>query len=494
MAGIFYNAIIQNIAMVKNDTMAFGFQIKGLEGQTPTEIYFTAKNNVKSDDYLFQRSLENGITLDNYDPSSDTLTYKCRIDPESTLNVNVGQYYYDLEIHINRDTFTLLKGNLFIDWEVTSKNNEQPTPGDDGDAIYYPIAAPEGKKEYTESYISQIAQGILDVNSLSTTYRTADMVNALALIRDQLDDISDAINIKLDEPTTNIIPLGSMAAAIASIATGLPLIDYMANLAENLAAVFGYANYGYWFCKVSDSAYMLSVSSSPIQIRFKITGGSRGVLALIIAIAADSGYIKEGFSNQYLYPSGKSDYYPIDSQELGTASTISASDFGTLSLAPFYNRDNLFYNLSASNLPRTLSVYANRNVYAMKNFIEGFTFGDLFNVTVTGASDAYLLYIADWDDVFNLCVITSDSDRFYYNRTNGQFIIQRNYWSRPGTFDWFATKQNISGQQSSSAYYAYNMTVEQLQAAIYFNTCDILDENGEVVIPANCTLADMGIS
>lgn len=493
MADFFYNPIIQNIAMVKNDTLSFGFQVKGFEGQTPTEIYFTVKDNPSDTDYLFQRTIGNGINLVSYDPESDTLTYTVRIDPRNTLNVNIGRYFYDLEIHTNRDTFTLLKGIFTIDWEVTSIDNETPTPGDDGDSIYYPVANPEGKKEYTETYISEIAQGILDVNGAAVTYRVSDMVGALTAIRGELNDISDAINNKTGG--SSLIPLGNMAAAINSIATGIPLIDYMSNLAENLAAVFGYSTFGYWFCKISDSTYLLSLSNGQIQIRFKLAGGARGSLALVIAVAsADGGYMKEPFSNASLYPSGKSDYYPIDSQELGTASDIDSSEFGTLSTAPFYNRENVFYNLSSSNLPRTLSYFANRNAASMKNFIEGFTFGDLFNVTVTGATDAYLLYIYDWDNAINLCVITSDSNRFYYNRSTGQFIIQRCYWSRPTSWSWFATKQNISGQQSSSSYYAYSMTIEELEAAIYFNTCDILDENGDVVIPANCTLADMGIS
>lgn len=492
MADYFYNPIIHNIAMVKNDTLSFGFQIKGFEGQTPTEIYFTCKENPNNTAALFQRNLETGINLVSYDPESDTLTYEVRIAPSNTLNIDPGRYFYDLEIHVNKDTFTLMKGVLTIDWEVTSIDNETPSPQEDGDNIYYPVSTPEGKKEYTETYISEIAQGILDVNGAAVTYRVSDMVGALTAIRGELNDISDAINNKTGG--SSLIPLGNMAAAINSIETGIPLIDYMANLAENLAAIWGYATYGFWFFKTGDDHYLLNVSNGQIQIRFRLIGATRGALSLIIAVAsADGGYIQESLSPG-LYPTGKSDYYPLDSREFSTASDVDAAEFGTLASAPFYNRDNVFYNLSSTNLPRTLSVFANRNVVTMKNFIEGFKFGDLFYCSVSGATDAYLLYIDAWDNVINYCTITSDSNRFYYNRTTGQFIIQRCYWARPAAYAWFAEKQGIGGQQSSSGYYAYSMTIEQLQAAIYFNTCDILDENGDVVIPANCTLADMGIS
>ena len=492
MAGYFYNAIVQNIAMVKNDTMAFGFQVKGFKGQTPSGIYFTCKDNVNSSLVLFQRTLDNGIVLESYDPVSDTLTYKVRVNPEATLNIPVGRYYYDLEIHVNKDTFTLLKGMLTIDWEVTAKDNEEPTPGDDGDNIYYPVADPEGKKEYSETYISSIAEGILDINDAAVTYRVSDMVGALSAIRGKLDDISDAINTKTGG--SSLIPLNDMAAAIASIQTGLPLIDYMSNLAANLAAVWGYSTYGFWFLKTSDDHYLLAIISGEIQIQLKLGSASRGVLSWLINITNDSHSYSRSPFNASLYPTGKSDYYPIDSTELSVVQDINSGDYGTLSSAPFYNRDNVFYGLSETNLPRTLSVLANRNVVTMKNFIEGFKFGDYFTNVVSGATDAYLLYIDAWDNVINLCTITSDSNRFYYNRTSGQFIIQRCYWARPTSFNYSASKQNISGQQSSSGYYAYTMTIEQLEAAIYFNSCDILDENGDLVIPANCTPEDLGIS
>lgn len=212
MADYFYNPTIQNIAMVKNDTMSFGFQIQGLGGQTPTEIYFTCKENPSDRDYLFQKVIGNGVDLKSYDAETDTLTYTLRVAPSDTENIEVGRYFYDLEIHINKDTYTMLKGRLSIDWEVTSIDNEDPEPpARDGDQVYYPVETPVGALSFTELYISEIGQGILDINGKDESYRTVDMISALEDIKDDIDDIREALDFSLD------MPLSDIAAAILAL-------------------------------------------------------------------------------------------------------------------------------------------------------------------------------------------------------------------------------------------------------------------------------------
>ena len=121
----FYNVLKKDITMVKGDTMSFGFQIQGLEGSTPSSIVFSCKDDPEDDAAIFTSSLENGgIWLDEENEETDTLTYGVRIAPEKTEDLNVGRYFYDLEVTINggtvnEDVFTLMKGRLQIEYDVT---------------------------------------------------------------------------------------------------------------------------------------------------------------------------------------------------------------------------------------------------------------------------------------------------------------------------------------------------------------------------------------
>ena len=45
--------------------------------------------------------------------------YIVRIAPEDTKNLETGMYYYDLQIELNGDVFTVLNGALKIESDVT---------------------------------------------------------------------------------------------------------------------------------------------------------------------------------------------------------------------------------------------------------------------------------------------------------------------------------------------------------------------------------------
>ena len=118
MADTFNNAIKRDISMVRGDTLSFGFQVTGLAGAEPDAIYFSCKENLEDDTYIFSISLDNGIVKRSYDQTTDTLTYGVRVAPELTENVDLGKYFYDLQMDINDDVLTLMKGKLSIEWEV----------------------------------------------------------------------------------------------------------------------------------------------------------------------------------------------------------------------------------------------------------------------------------------------------------------------------------------------------------------------------------------
>ena len=102
----------QSISMVRGDTLSFGIQMDGLE-QDLDSMFFSCKENYDDLDYIFQKSIGDGIE------KVSTGVYTVRVAPEDTQDITAGQYYYDLQVSVNGDVFTLLKGILEVEWDVT---------------------------------------------------------------------------------------------------------------------------------------------------------------------------------------------------------------------------------------------------------------------------------------------------------------------------------------------------------------------------------------
>ena len=113
----YLNAIEQNIDMVKGDTLAFNFQIKGLEGDEPT-ITFTCREHYDGD-LVFNCESGQGIEQVDYDELNDITTYSVWVAPAKTKSLDLARYYYDLELKVNNDVITLMRGRLTLLYEVT---------------------------------------------------------------------------------------------------------------------------------------------------------------------------------------------------------------------------------------------------------------------------------------------------------------------------------------------------------------------------------------
>ena len=79
-----------NLSMVRGDTLAFSFEVEGIDSLDTA--YFSCKANADDDAY---------------------------VAPEDTSNIEIGSYYYDLEIGVNSDIYTILKGVLKVEQDVT---------------------------------------------------------------------------------------------------------------------------------------------------------------------------------------------------------------------------------------------------------------------------------------------------------------------------------------------------------------------------------------
>lgn len=104
----------KNIKMVAGDTVSFGFEIKGVTNLDTA--FFSCKRNYQDEYYVFQKQLGNGIT------AGEDGKYIVRIAPEDTESLSAGMYCYDLEVGVNNDVYTILRGDFEIVSEITSNS------------------------------------------------------------------------------------------------------------------------------------------------------------------------------------------------------------------------------------------------------------------------------------------------------------------------------------------------------------------------------------
>ena len=108
----YYN---NNIRHVKGDTYSSAFTVENLEQEIET-AKFTCRDSANDDsNILFEKTLDNGISQVEYDEENDIRKYAVRVAPEDTKDLQSGTFYYDLEIGVNGDKFTIMKGRFILE-------------------------------------------------------------------------------------------------------------------------------------------------------------------------------------------------------------------------------------------------------------------------------------------------------------------------------------------------------------------------------------------
>ena len=107
-----------NLEMIKGDTFSFAFEVEFDEAPQKLEkADFTCKTNFDDGDDVFKKTLGNGITFSKQERNK--MYYVVRIAPEDTKDIEAGHYFYDMQIELNGDAFTILNGALKIESDVT---------------------------------------------------------------------------------------------------------------------------------------------------------------------------------------------------------------------------------------------------------------------------------------------------------------------------------------------------------------------------------------
>ena len=104
-----------NLEMIRGDTLSFAIKLSGLD-QDLSSAKFSCKNSLKDSEYVFQKSLSDGIT------KVEQGIYRVRVAPEDTENLAIKSYIYDLEIGVNGDKFTIMRGSLTLIEDVTRED------------------------------------------------------------------------------------------------------------------------------------------------------------------------------------------------------------------------------------------------------------------------------------------------------------------------------------------------------------------------------------
>lgn len=104
-----------DIRHIKGDTYSSNLIVEGL-GQNLGTAKFTCRDSLNdTSEVLFQKTLNNGISRYKIDTTKDIRYYSIRIPPTDTQNLQAGTYYYDLEVGVNGDKFTIMKGRFIVE-------------------------------------------------------------------------------------------------------------------------------------------------------------------------------------------------------------------------------------------------------------------------------------------------------------------------------------------------------------------------------------------
>lgn len=102
-----------DIRHVKGDTFSCGLTVENL-GQDLDTAYFTCRDSLNDNsEALFVKALDDGISI--VEQQENIYKYAIRVAPEDTEDLQSGTYYYDLEIGVNSDIFTIMKGKFILE-------------------------------------------------------------------------------------------------------------------------------------------------------------------------------------------------------------------------------------------------------------------------------------------------------------------------------------------------------------------------------------------
>lgn len=518
MSDYFYNPLKRDLTMVKGDTMSFAFQLQGLgEATRPEGLILTCKETIEDNDPLFEVSLHDTISLRSYDSENDILTYCVRIPPEKTEDLELGRYFYDIELRVNGDVITLMKGRLTLDYEVTS--DYTPTPPapeyEDGDPVKYPIEnIVVGKvKLYTEEYISEIGSKIQELLSSEDQYTTQEMSDALDSVNTDIIAIQEALNTVIGYPEGTVIPLSDMSTVIINQVVGYDIS--IENNIDMFREVKGWKSTDEdliaWVQYIGDDHFFIYPAKEKIAIQaiFNASGCSRskglglGGMYYHPTSGGEANMPRIGYEETYPYTvSGVPFGYPVMTG-LSYSSRYITFDFSNMSVYGGYLSQ--FYGLNTETThPLFVAQYSNKRKLSLNAFAQdNYTLDQLVKITAGGAQQGYGYTFDDISEAYivkrpsspsvNVVFIFGQETNYPRFNESGKLTNGGSYFWHTGNLIYTAASiPTITTQYSSNFEGFFNsdfdLNDETTFENMIYNTRDIVDNDGNVVIPANISV------
>lgn len=104
-----------NLKMTRGDSSRIGMSITGLD-TAPEEVIFSVKKAYSSEEYIVQKTLDDGIEDES---ENGSMVYAIKIEPEDTEDLQYGAYVYDVEFTMHGDRKTLVVGKFEVLPDVT---------------------------------------------------------------------------------------------------------------------------------------------------------------------------------------------------------------------------------------------------------------------------------------------------------------------------------------------------------------------------------------
>lgn len=169
-----------NIDMIRGDTLTVQFEIESntvldLEDNN-YKITFSLKQSATSTDYVFQKD-KTAVTQISQN------NFKIRIAPEDTVNLVPGFYFYDLQLEIYDDVFTIAIGKLYLKADITRPPAELPE---------FPYPDIDGDGRVTSMDSSLVFAAYMNISTDEPSGLTPEQENLADCNRDGLIDVIDA--------------------------------------------------------------------------------------------------------------------------------------------------------------------------------------------------------------------------------------------------------------------------------------------------------------
>ena len=208
-----------DIRHVKGDTYSCALIVEDFD-QELYSVYFTCRDGQNDNsEILFEAGLGDGVSIVEYDAETNTRKYAIRVSPAKTKDLQVGTYYYDLQISVNYDVFTIMRGKFILEQDETKKT----VPAEDPE-LYIKVALDAINGEVIGTTVTNKTDYLAETKGLIKTSinnfggtLTAD--STFRSYAGAIDTIRNKFKNQFDKNNANVIKLSATQNTVGGTGT-----------------------------------------------------------------------------------------------------------------------------------------------------------------------------------------------------------------------------------------------------------------------------------